>query len=74
MEFIKPRLYSGLRDRLPEQMNYRGFVVSKLQALFEKYGFEPLETPAMEFYDILTGKYGEEAENLIYRLDYKDAI
>ena len=72
MEFIKPRLYSGLRDRLPEQMNYRGFVVSKLQTLFERYGFEPLETPAMEFYDILTGKYGEEAENLIYRLDYKD--
>ena len=72
MEFIKPRIYSGLRDRLPEQMNYRGFVVSKLQSLFEKYGFEPLETPAMEFYDILTGKYGEEAENLIYRLDYRD--
>ena len=72
MEFIKPRIYSGLRDRLPEQMNYRGLVVSKLQALFERYGFEPLETPAMEFYDILTGKYGEEAENLIYRLDYKD--
>ena len=72
MEFIKPRIYSGLRDRLPEQMNYRGLVVSKLQALFERYGFEPLEPPAMEFHDILTGKYGEEAENLIYRLNYKD--
>lgn len=72
MTTIQPRLYSGLRDRLPEQMVYRNHVIDKLRRVFEKYGFEPLETPAMEYYDILTGKYGQEAENLIYRLAYRD--
>lgn len=72
MSTIQPRLYSGLRDRLPEQMVYRNFVTDKLRYVFEKYGFEPLETPAMEYYDILTGKYGQEAENLIYRLAHRD--
>ncbi len=58
MNTIQPRLYSGLRDRLPEQMVYRNFVTDQLRCVFEKYGFEPLETPAIEYYDILTGKYG----------------
>lgn len=72
MNTIQPRLYSGLRDRLPEQMVYRNFVTDQLRSVFEKYGFEPLETPAIEYYDILTGKYGQEAENLIYRLAHRD--
>ena len=72
MNTIQPRLYSGLRDRLPEQMVYRNFVTDQLRCVFEKYGFEPLETPAIEYYDILTGKYGQEAENLIYRLAHRD--
>ena len=52
MTAIQPRLYSGLRDRLPEQMVYRNHVIDKLRRVFEKYGFEPLETPALEYYDI----------------------
>ena len=49
MNTIQPRLYSGLRDRLPEQMVYRNFVTDQLRCVFEKYGFEPLETPAIEY-------------------------
>ena len=50
MNTIQPRLYSGLRDRLPEQMVYRNFVTDQLRSVFEKYGFEPLETPAIEYW------------------------
>jgi len=72
MEIIKPRILSGTRDFLPEQMIYRDFVTGKLKRVFEKYGYEPLATPAIEYFDILSGKYGEEGEMLIYRLAYRD--
>jgi histidyl-tRNA synthetase len=43
-----------------------------MRTTFKKYGFAPLETPAIEYLDVLTGKYGDEADRLIYRLDYKN--
>ncbi|MFQ6041259.1 MAG: histidine--tRNA ligase [Candidatus Poribacteria bacterium] len=72
MEIIKPRILKGTRDFMPNQMIYRDFVVSKLKAVFEKYGYEPLATPAIEYFDVLSGKYGDEVEMLLYRLAYRD--
>ena len=72
MEKIKPRIYSGTRDFLPEEMLQRDAVVETIKGAFRRYGFLPLETPAIEYLDILLGKYGEEGDRLIYRLAYDD--
>ena len=71
MERIKPRVFKGTRDFLPGEMIPRDRIMEIMRSAFEKYGFEHLETPALEYWDILTGKYGEEGEKLVYRLDYK---
>ena len=68
---IKPRLFKGTRDFLPEMMIRKQYMIDRLRVIFERYGFEPVETPAMEFYEILVGKYGGESEKLIYPLAYK---
>lgn len=68
---IVPRLFKGTRDFLPAEMRRREQVSGIFRAIFLRYGYEPLETPAIERYDLLTGKYGEDAEKLIYRLEYK---
>ena len=60
----------GTRDFLPEDMRKREYVISKIRSIFEKYGFEPLETPAFEYAEVLEGKYGEE-EKLIYKFTDK---
>jgi histidyl-tRNA synthetase len=57
----------GFRDFLPEQARKRQYVVAALTSVFESYGFEPLETPSLEYEEILTGKYGEEGDKLMYR-------
>ncbi|HET9946997.1 MAG TPA: histidine--tRNA ligase [Patescibacteria group bacterium] len=59
----------GFRDFLPLEARKRAFVVGKLKKVFEIYGFEPLETPVLEYEEILTGKYGEEGEKLMYRFE-----
>jgi histidyl-tRNA synthetase len=64
---IKPRLYKGTRDFLPEQMIKRNYVITIIKNIFEKFGFDPLETPAMELWETLSGKYGEEGDRLTYR-------
>lgn len=68
---IQARLFKGTRDFLPEMMIRKQYMIDKLRVVFERYGFEPVETPAMEYYDILVGKYGGESEKLIYPLAYK---
>jgi len=65
-KFIEPRTLSGFRDFLPEALVVRKKVINIFTEIFEKYGFQPLETPALEFADVLLGKYGEEAEKLMY--------
>lgn len=60
----------GFRDFLPEQANAREFVVDEIKQTFRLFGFEPLETPALEFAQTLKGKYGEE-EKLIYEFTTK---
>jgi histidyl-tRNA synthetase len=66
-EKVTPRIMKGLRDFLPEDMIKRNFVIDILKKTFESHGFLPVETPAIEMWDILSGKYGEEGEQLIYR-------
>ena len=65
--FIKPRVPRGMRDILPEQMIRRQYVIDVIRDVFEEFGFEPLQTPALELFEVLTGKYGPDAEKLIYQ-------
>lgn len=66
---IEPRTLKGFRDFLPKDARKRAYVMSTLKRVFESYGFEPLETPALEYEEILTGKYGEEGDKLMYRFE-----
>jgi histidyl-tRNA synthetase len=67
IEALLPR---GMRDILPEQMVRRQYVMDVIRGVFEEFGFEPLTTPAVELEEVLKGKYGEEAERLIYSTTY----
>lgn len=67
---IQPRLPKGFRDFLPATMLKREYVFSVIREVFHRYGFEPLGTPALELHDTLFGKYGEEAENLIFNAQH----
>ncbi len=59
---------SGTRDYLPETVAKRRYVVAKIENVFQRYGFLPLETPAIENLTTLLGKYGEEGDQLLFRL------
>ena len=67
---VEPRVPRGMRDILPEQMVRRQYVMDVIRGVFEEFGFEPLQTPALELEETLTGKYGPEAERLIYSATY----
>jgi histidyl-tRNA synthetase len=58
----------GMRDFLPEDVRRREFVVQVIEKVYRRYGFEPLETPALENIETLTGKYGEEGNKLIFKV------
>ena len=58
----------GTRDFNPGTMIRRHFIFQTIQSVFRKYGFQPLETPSMENLSVLTGKYGEEGDQLLYKL------
>ncbi len=62
------RLARGTRDLLPEQASRRNAVIAVLREVFARHGFEPLETPALERIETLTGKYGDESQKLIFRI------
>jgi histidyl-tRNA synthetase len=64
----KPSLPSGTRDFSADVVRKRRFILDTIRAVFECYGFEPLETPAMENLDTLQGKYGEEGDKLIFKI------
>lgn len=64
----KPTLPKGTRDFGPAQMAKRQFILENIKKVFQKYGFLPLETPAMENLSTLTGKYGEEGDQLLFKV------
>ncbi len=67
MNAIQPRLLKGFRDYLPEQMIARKRMMDAIAEVFERYGFSPIQTPALEYSEILLGKCGADAERLFYR-------
>ncbi len=64
----KPTLPQGTRDFSSDVVRKRNYILNTIKAQFELYGFEPLETPAMENLDTLLGKYGEEGDKLIFKV------
>ena len=65
-----PNIPKGTRDFLPPEQIEREIVIDKIKSVFRRWGFDPIETPTLEFYSTLMGKYGEE-EKLVYKLqDY----
>ena len=58
----------GMRDFLPEDVRRRQYVIGVIADVYQKYGFEPLETPAVENLETLQGKYGEEGDRLIFKI------
>ena len=67
---IQPRTLKGFRDYLPELMIPRERFLEKARAVFRSYGYAPIDTPALEYTEILLGKGGAESDKLIYR--FKD--
>ncbi len=64
----RPTLPKGTRDFGPAVMAKRQFIFQTIRSVFERYGFLPLETPAMENLSTLTGKYGEEGDQLLFKV------
>jgi len=64
----QPSLPKGTRDFGPAQMAKRYYIIERIRQVFQNYGFQPLETPAMENLDTLTGKYGEEGDQLLFKI------
>src|SRR6478672_5257522 len=64
----KPGIPQGTRDFSAETIRKRNFILNYIRSVFELYGFQPLETPAMENLDTLMGKYGEEGDKLIFKI------
>src|SRR5436189_4795479 len=58
----------GMRDFLPADVRRRDYVIGVVREVYERYGFEPLETPAFENIETLLGKYGEEGNKLIFKI------
>ncbi|RKZ27764.1 histidine--tRNA ligase [bacterium] len=71
---IEPKLYRGMRDYLPQDMLSREKMLEKVRETFRRWGYAPLATPAIEFKEILTGKYGDMADRLIYDLKHKSGL
>lgn len=64
----KPTLPKGTRDFGPGVMSKRQFIFNAIRTVFQNFGFQPLETPAMENLSTLTGKYGEEGDQLLFKV------
>ena len=64
----KPSIPKGMRDFGPSQMARRNFIFTTITSVYQKYGFMPLETPAMENLGTLTGKYGDEGDQLLFKV------
>ena len=66
---VEPRLLRGFRDYLPEDMIPRQRMLETVTGVFERHGFSPLATPALEYSEVILGKYGEDAEKLLFRFE-----
>lgn len=64
----KPSIPKGTRDFSPEEVVKRNYIIDVIRKAFERFGFQPIETPSMENSDTLMGKYGEEGDRLIFKI------
>ena len=64
----KPSIPKGTRDFTPLEVAKRNFIINKIKSNFEKFGFQPIETPSFENFSTLMGKYGEEGDRLIFKI------
>ena len=64
----KPRIPKGTRDFSPEQVVKRNYIFNIIRNSFERFGFQPIETPSFELSETLLGKYGEEGDRLIFKI------
>ncbi len=64
----KPSIPKGTRDFGPATMGKRQFIFNTIRSVYQKYGFQPLETPSMENLSVLTGKYGDEGDQLLFKV------
>lgn len=78
MAVQKPSIPKGTRDFAPEQMVRRNYIFDTIREVFGRYGYQPIETPAMEKLSTLLGKYGEEGDRLLFKVlnsgDFLDKI
>ncbi len=78
MAQIKPSLAKGTRDFNPVEMEKRNFIFNIIKRVFQKYGYNEIQTPSFENLNTLTGKYGDEGDQLIFKIlnsgDYKSKV
>jgi histidyl-tRNA synthetase len=65
---MKPSIPKGTRDFSPEQVAKRTYIFNTIRKTFSRYGFQPIETPTMENLSTLTGKYGDEGDQLLFKV------
>jgi len=65
---VKPQNPKGTRDFLPQEVAKRNFIFNTIKSVFRKYGFQEIETPAIERLETLTGKYGDEGDKLLFKI------
>ena len=65
---MKASIPKGTRDFLPKQVEKRNYIFNCIEEVFKKFGYVPIETPAMEGLETLTGKYGEEGDKLLFKI------
>ncbi|MBP6556726.1 MAG: histidine--tRNA ligase [Flavobacterium sp.] len=74
----KPSIPKGTRDFSPAEVSKRNYIISVMRSHFEKFGYQPIETPSFENSETLMGKYGEEGDRLIFKIlnsgDYLDKV
>lgn len=74
----KPSIPKGTRDFTPEEMVRRNYIFNTIRSVFSLYGFQQIETPAMENLSTLMGKYGEEGDKLLFKIlnsgDFKQGL
>ncbi|WP_291862269.1 histidine--tRNA ligase [Marinilabilia sp.] len=64
----KPSIPKGTRDFTPDEMVRRNYIFDSIKEVFQRYGYMPIETPAMENLDTLLGKYGDEGDKLLFKI------
>ncbi len=62
------RTVRGMRDFPPQEKRRRDWVIDRIRRIFERFGYEPIETPAVELFEVLQGKLGEEGEQLLFKI------